>query len=375
MSRSVLLILLLCAASSLLCADPLPFRAAIDVQEVVATNTAWQLFGRVYDTSVAGFTGLDLASNDLFACETPLQDVDLYRVTSIETQNVEWARFTVEYLGTGATPRVGAPVAGQGYLCRAFGTNGVALPQYYGPGGVSPFLKDAIASDAIRRLAERPSATSTSSPSGPESDPVYSTGGVSRAGLRVQEGTSTVWSAASETITIGPGSSVTNVLASTNSIGALQLVGNTLIYGTNTFYTLCLVNRYTVQPVTNATLTTILFTNVVQDIESGFDTSTGTYSVKTPGAYIIYSNARFANATAGKNNIQLLFIDGVEVDRRFHYPQSNGDVDSLSTCGFQYCTNGTLIRVSMYQDTGSTLNIYGATYGGNCFLRIMRVGP
>lgn len=136
-------------------ADPLPFRAAIDVQEVIPTNTSWLVFGRVYDTSTAGFSGEDVQTNDLFICETSYMDCDVYRISTMVTQNVDYARFLCDYVGTGATPRVGAPMAGQGYLCRSYGTNAVALPQYYGPGGVSPFLKDAIAMDAVRRLAEQ----------------------------------------------------------------------------------------------------------------------------------------------------------------------------------------------------------------------------
>lgn len=150
-------------AASFSFADPLPFRSAIDVQEVSETGTSWNVFGRVYDSSTAGFTGEDVQTNDLFLCETPYQDCDKYRLTEIVTQTVDWVRFICEYVGTGATPRVGAPMAGQGYLCRSYGTNAVALPQYYGPGGVSPFLKDGIASDAIRTLASQVSGSGSTS--------------------------------------------------------------------------------------------------------------------------------------------------------------------------------------------------------------------
>ena len=163
MIRLLTILCVLCASAWNLRSDPLPFRAAIDVQDVTETGTQWNVFGRVYDSSTAGFTGQDVQSNDLFFCESPYQDCDKYRLTEVVTQNVSYVRFICEYVGTGATPRVGAPTFGQGYLCRSFSTNPIALPQYYGPGGVSPFLKDAIASDAIRTLSELPSESGTGS--------------------------------------------------------------------------------------------------------------------------------------------------------------------------------------------------------------------
>lgn len=148
-----------CCIGSLLAiaaqAEPLPYRASMDVQDVVATGALWRVRGTVADSSVAAFDGTSVRTNYLLCCESTLGDVDLYRITAINTQTVSWLDCLVAYNGTGATARVGAPTFGQALVCYAAGTNGIPLTQYAGPSGPSMYLKDGLAAVALARLAAR----------------------------------------------------------------------------------------------------------------------------------------------------------------------------------------------------------------------------
>jgi hypothetical protein len=134
-------------------AEPLPYRAAFDVQEVGTNAGGWRVAGAVADDTVAGFDGWGVRTNFLVACESSLGDVDLYRIESIVTQGVAWLDCVVSYRGTGTVARVGAPTFGQALVCYAAGTNDIPLTQYAGPSGPSMYLKDALAAVALARLA------------------------------------------------------------------------------------------------------------------------------------------------------------------------------------------------------------------------------
>jgi hypothetical protein len=134
--------------------EPLPFRAALDIQDVTATASCWRVRGVVSDDTYAGFDGLDARTNDVLACESRLGDVDLYVIQSIGTQTASWLDCIVAYSGTGTAARVGAPTFGEALLTRGVGTNAIPLTQYVGPSGPSPYLKDALAAIALHRIAE-----------------------------------------------------------------------------------------------------------------------------------------------------------------------------------------------------------------------------
>lgn len=174
-----------CCIGSLLAiaayAEPLPFRASIDVQEVTATGALWRVRGAVTDSSFAGFDGLSVRTNDVLSCESRLGDVDLYRITAISTQTVSWLDCLVAYDGTGTAARVGAPTFGQAALSLGLATNAIPIPQYFGPRGPSPYLRDGMAAVALQRIAAG-LATAGSGPAG--------TGGVdtvARAAIDVLE--------------------------------------------------------------------------------------------------------------------------------------------------------------------------------------------
>jgi hypothetical protein len=155
-------------------AEPLPYRAAFDVQEVGTNAGGWRVAGAIADDTVAGFDGWGVRTNFLVACESSLGDVDLYRIESIATQGVAWLDCVVSYRGTGTAARVGAPTFGQALVCYAAGTNDIPLTQYAGPSGPSMYLKDALAAVALARLAAAggvPGPAGADGAPGPQGEP------------------------------------------------------------------------------------------------------------------------------------------------------------------------------------------------------------
>lgn len=142
-------------------AEPLPYRAAIDVQDVAATGSTWRVRGIIDDSSAAGFDGLGVRTNYILACESSFGDIDLYVIQSIATQTVSWLDCIVSYSGTGTAARVGSPTYGQGMISYNASSDAIPLTQYSGPRGPSLYLKDGLAAMAIKRLAARVSAVST----------------------------------------------------------------------------------------------------------------------------------------------------------------------------------------------------------------------
>jgi hypothetical protein len=152
-SGLIFIVMVLLALTSM--SEPVPVRLACDISGVSVTGAEWRVSGRIYDNTVVGFSGLDVRTGFILACESEYGDVDLYRVSNIVTQDAINLTLIVAYVadGTNSTPRIGAPTFGQAALSETFGTNGVPLTSYFGQAAVSPYLRDAMAAVALKRLA------------------------------------------------------------------------------------------------------------------------------------------------------------------------------------------------------------------------------
>jgi len=135
-------------------ADPIDFRATVDILEVTTNLTGWDIFGSVFDTTPAFCDAEDVKTNHLLFCEARGPDVDKYRVTTIGSVSPTLINFGVEYIGTNGAPTSGQPSFGHGHICADIGgTNGVGVPPSDDQGSITPLLKRGVEADIAKTLA------------------------------------------------------------------------------------------------------------------------------------------------------------------------------------------------------------------------------
>ena len=149
--RRTFLCLCLLLVANVSRASQVEVRAGIDIQTITDLSpTSWSIYGRVKDYSITGFTGNDVTTGMLVACESSYGDIDLYRITSITASNYYSITATLVYDQTG-TPRVGRPVLGQQALCNVMDLQGILAPSPEGA-KVSLYLYYGIINEALKRI-------------------------------------------------------------------------------------------------------------------------------------------------------------------------------------------------------------------------------
>jgi hypothetical protein len=134
-------------------ADQVEFRAGFNITNIVASSTnSWEVAGQVIDNSISGFSGFDVTTGILVACESPYGDIDVYRITNINSQAAAAINVQVVY-DQGGTPRVGGPVYGQQALCNITATNSILLPPSKAGCDVSDYLYYGMFNESFKRVA------------------------------------------------------------------------------------------------------------------------------------------------------------------------------------------------------------------------------
>ncbi len=119
-------------------------------------------------------------------------------------------------------------------------------------------------------------------------------------------------------------------------------------------------NLTTPQTIPDSTWTTITFNLVTRDTDSISDLSTlGTYTIQTPGLYLLGCNAIWASNTSGVRHVAV-FVNGVNVGRESRDAISSGVAGGLTISKSQVLTVGDVVEFKAHQNTGAGRTLNGA---------------
>lgn len=116
--------------------------------------------------------------------------------------------------------------------------------------------------------------------------------------------------------------------------------------------------------ITGSSTTTLVFDSVAYDTHGGYNTSTGKYTVRTPGVYLVHCVARFAAASFTAGNANIIYVNGTggvsskRMDIQYIHTTATQATMHSSTRAFR-CNSGDEIYLQAFHQEGSSRNIEG----------------
>ena len=133
------------------------------------------------------------------------------------------------------------------------------------------------------------------------------------------------------------------------------------------------------QDVSNNTTTVIIFNHEALDTNSGYDTSTGRFTVPSGGAgkYVIYSQL-MRNNFLNSRYLARIRVNGSDVSASEQKNTDTGGTNfqTVNVQSIQTLAVGDYVDITLYQDSGSSAGAYGTntTSGKSIFMGYKLIG-
>ena len=133
------------------------------------------------------------------------------------------------------------------------------------------------------------------------------------------------------------------------------------------------------QDVSNNTTTVIVFNHEALDTNSGYDTSTGRFTVPSGGAgkYVIYSQL-MRNNFLNSRYLARIRVNGSDVSASEQKNTDTGGTNfqTVNVQSIQTLAVGDYVDITLYQDSGSSAGAYGTntTSGKSIFMGYKLIG-